>query len=224
MDLLISEEVVLLGLEEDKGSTTWLESWTTLNAALIVDAILHRAVTVTDDELFPAAAPEHPLLRAVHDAVAAEEKPRTVTDWVTRIAYAFKPLHAVAEHLVERGVLAQEKGKVLGLFSTVRYPEADPEPELSLRVRMRAVLVDGEAPSAHDALLIALLHSEYGRIDAIYDGEERAVRKAAKARAKDIAEHAEDQPGIRGVNEAVEAALIVAVVAPSIVATTAATT
>lgn len=50
------------------------------------------------------------------------------------------------------------------------------------------------------------------------------MRKAAKARAKDIAEHAEDQPGIRGVDEAVEAALIVTVVAPTIVETTAATT
>lgn len=209
MDLLISEELLLLALDEEKGGNAWLEAWQALPIAVVVDAIATRAVTVEDDHLRPGVEPDHPLLRRVRDAVAAESKPHSLQHWVAGLPTVLKPLiPSVAEQLVARGVLRQEPGRVLLFWNTTDLPEADPRPERALRARLRAVLVDGAGPSAHDTQLITLLHHDYGRIDAVFADEERDVRKAARARAAHIAEHAAEQPGARASVDAAEAAAV----------------
>jgi hypothetical protein len=114
--------------------------------------------------------------------------------------------------LVERGVLDEQRHRTLGVFKSVRYPELDPGPEQELRARLRRVLVEGEEPSAFDASLLGLL-VPLDLVKRVVDKEER---KAAKARAKQIAQ--------RGpVGDAVDAAVREQVMA-AVIATTVATT
>lgn len=94
-----------------------------------------------------------------------------------------KVVERVASGLVERGVLDEQRGKVLGLFKSVRFPERDPEPERELRARLRRVLVDGEEPDERTALLLMLLVP----LDMVERVVERDEHKAAEARAKAIA-------------------------------------
>lgn len=221
MDLLISEELLLIGLDDEKGGTTWLEHWTALHTAVLVDAIAAGAVTVADDRLRPGVEPAHPLLRRVRAAVAEDREPRPVTEWAARIGTVLKPLLAsVAAGLVERGVLREERGRALGMFPTLRYPEADPGPERAVRARLRRVLVDGDAPSAHDTLLVALIGSDVGGIDRLLPDDDRAVRRSARARAVAIAENAADQPAIRAAEEAAAftaALMVTTVIVPTII-------
>lgn len=187
MGLLISEELLLLGLDHRKGGTSWSEVWAPLSVGVIVDAIAAGTVTVSEDRLHPGDEPEHPLLRRVRAAVVDEGEARSLLHWVSRLPKVLAPLApTVGARLVERGVLREEPGRVLLFWSTTRLPEADPGPERALRARLRAVLVDGSAPSAHDTQLVALLHHDPGRIDAVLSDEDRQVRKAARgARRRD---------------------------------------
>jgi hypothetical protein len=95
-----------------------------------------------------------------------------------------KPAERVATGLVERGVLDAERSKTLGLFKSVRFPQRDPEPERALRAHLRDVLVERAEPTEWDALLLSLLVP----LDLVKRVVDRSERKAAEARAKDIAD------------------------------------
>ena len=112
-------------------------------------------------------------------------------------------------------MLDETRHKRLGLFETTRYPELDPSPERALRSELQTVLTSGQTPSDFAASLLGLLVP----MDLVGRLVERADRKAAKARAKEVAE--------RGpVGDAVKAAVqqqITAVVAAGAAAAAAST-
>ena len=145
MDLILAEQLLLLFLDDDKGSER--ASWggdPGLAGALLLDLTAAGALDERDGKLAatPSAALEHPALRAAYAAIAAAEKPRDAKGWVGRLPKELKPLAGtIADRLVERGVLAEEQRKLLGLFPTTRFPQVDPEPERALRERLRAVLL-----------------------------------------------------------------------------------
>jgi hypothetical protein len=181
--------MLLLALDADKGGTTWLSGWTALTGGVLVDAIVAGAVTVEGDALHPGAEQEHPLLRRVREVVAQDE-PRTLADWLQRLPVEADPLlEAVAARLIESGVLTEQRGRILGLIPTTRFPEADPTAERELRARLRSVLVDGAEPDQHDLLLIALVQPA-GLLAVVTETDERAVRRAARQRAQELAARA----------------------------------
>lgn len=114
-------------------------------------------------------------------------------------------------------MLAEQHGKVLGLFPTTRWPEVDPAPERSLRHRLNGVLAVGAEPDPHTALLVCLL-SPLGLIRGLVDKEDG---KRAESRAKDTAkQNAAASATSAAVSEsvqAVQAAILVAVIVPTII-------
>ncbi|MEV1295992.1 GPP34 family phosphoprotein [Pseudonocardia sp. NPDC049635] len=220
-DLLLSEELLLIGLHDETGkSDGWFDP-SALHGALICDLIESGAVTVDEKKrVHPGdRAPEHPALRKVYDLVAAESKPRHVWHWVNTLPWKHpKPAELVAERLVDDGVLSREEGKVLGLFRTTRLPALDPAPERALRERLRAVLVTGIEPDAHDALLIALLHST-SQVKTALAGADPTERKIGVKRAAAIAKDLKHNPVVKAQYDAAVAAAMAAVTA-TVVATT----
>jgi hypothetical protein len=161
----------------------------------------------------------------VREAVAAEPEPRTVADWVQHLPVVIDPLlDAVAAGLVERGVLGEEHGTVLGLVPTTRYPEADPSAERALRGRLRSILVDGTEPDPHDLLLIALVEPA-GLLATATGDEERSVRRAARKRGAELAERATTDPAggaaVAAVSSVASSAAVAAMMG-AVVTTTAA--
>jgi hypothetical protein len=224
--------MLLLSLDSEKGGTSWLGGWTALAGGALVDALAAGAVRIEGERLRPGAEVDHPLLQRVRDAVAAREEPLTLTEWVQRLPGDLDPfLAAVAGRLVEAGVLAERRTKVLGLFPTTRFPEADPGPERELRARLRSVLVDGAEggraePDGHDLLLIAL-DEPAGLLAVLTEDDDRDARKAARARAAELAERGRTVEGSGTAVQAVAAvgqSAALATMMGSVAATTAATT
>ncbi|MEJ8278244.1 GOLPH3/VPS74 family protein [Pseudonocardia spirodelae] len=219
-DLLLSEELLLIGLHDDTGKPAGWFDPQRLHGALLCDLIERGAVTVDErKKVHPAAVPEHPALRAVYDTVAGSSAPRSVAHWTSTLPWKHtKPAELVAGRLVERGVLAREEGRVLGLFRTTRLPEADPGPERALRERLRAVLVTGTTPTAHDALLVALLHGTH-QVRAALDGVDGPQRRAGEKRAKEIAKGLQDDPVLKAQYDAAVLAAVMTTVATTVVVT-----
>jgi len=208
MDLIIAEQLLLLFLDDDKGSER--ASWggdPGLAGALLLDLTAAGAIGERDGKLVatPSVALEHPALRAAYAAVAASEKPRDAKGWVGRLPKELKPLAGtIADPLVERGVLAEERRKLLGLFKTTRFPQVDPAPERELRERLRAVLLGERTPAPQEAMLVALLQP-YDLVGKLVPGDRR---KEAKQRAKALAEGGAAVKAVDDAIKGIQAAVI----------------
>lgn len=192
-ELSLREEVLLLALDDEKGSEG---SEGTLGyglaAAILVELASAGCLVEEHGKLVPGpeGAPHDPLLADALDEIASSRKPRKAQHWVERLPSKPGDLkQRVAGGLVERGVLEEDRGRVLGLIPRTRYPQADPGPERSLRERLAAVLLEGREPSPHDALLLAVIEP----LDLVKRVVPKDRRKDAARRAREVAD-----PGLLG--------------------------
>ncbi|UGS38848.1 GOLPH3/VPS74 family protein [Capillimicrobium parvum] len=220
MELILAEQTLLIALDDEKGrdSTSW-GSDPGLAAALLLDLARHELVVVDADGRLAAVdgpPPGHELLREAHAAILGSERRRNAKGWVGRLPHELKPLRTrLARGLVERGILTEQRTKFLGLLPTTRFPAADERPERELRERLHQVLVEGREPSEDEALLIGLLEP----LELIDTVVERDERRAARKRAKAVAEQGIAGRAVRDAVASVQAAVIAAVVASSVAAT-----
>jgi len=219
--LLLAEEIFLLTHHGETGrarGTLALDNG--LAGALLLDLAAQELVAAEGKVIMAVAGgASHPLLASAHAVLLHSDKPRTAQHWVNRLPAALKPLgQKVGQSLAERGVLAEQHRKFLGLFPTTSWPELDPTPERELRHRLTEVLVEGAEPDPHAALLVSLL-SPLGLVRGLV---EREHRKEAESRAKHIAKEnaaaAATSAAVSRSVQAVQAAIMVAVLVPTITA------
>ncbi|UNX53992.1 GPP34 family phosphoprotein [Georgenia sp. TF02-10] len=223
MGLLLAEQTLLIALDDEKGRSTALWAGEAgLAAALLLDLGRSGHLTVGPDKKLVAAGgepPAHDVLGAAYRAIRDSAKPRDAKGWVDRLQRELRPLgERLARGLVARGVLSEERSRVLGLFPTTRFPAADPVPEMELRRGLGEVLVIGRTPTEEEALLVGLLEP-LELVDRVVAKEDR---RAARRRAKEIGES-----GVVGdaVGEAVrdlQAAVMIGTIAASVGGTAAA--
>jgi hypothetical protein len=186
--MLIAEELLLLLLDDEKGANQLMVYAVDggLAGALLLDLVASGRLDERDGKLIATGSePSEPALAVVWRTIREADEPRDAKHWVSKLPGKLKPIQGtVAQGLVARGVLDEQRRKLLGLFKTMRYPEVDPGPEDELRARLRSVLVDGAAPDPRTASLLGLLVP----MDMVKRLVERPERKAAGQRAKAIAE------------------------------------
>ncbi|MDO9357207.1 MAG: GPP34 family phosphoprotein, partial [Solirubrobacteraceae bacterium] len=130
--LLIAEELFLLTHDDESGKgsgTMGLDNG--YAGALLLDLAAAGLIDADDELVRPATyaggTPPHPLLEDALAELRASKEPRKAKHWVNKLPGALKPIGTrVGASLVERGVLSEERSKVLGLFPTTKWPEVDP--------------------------------------------------------------------------------------------------
>ena len=217
---LIAEDLLLLLLDDRKGTISGAYTRTALGGAVLVELALAEAVTVEEKtkvwrsaKVRAEAAPGSldPVLERAHATIG--EKERSAQDLVDRLGKGLDD--ELAERLVRKGILERREGRILGLFPVTRWPAVDSAHEEAVRRELTAALVEGAQPDARTAALVALLHA-IGRAHKTvrHDGlPSSEVRK----RAKRIAE---GDWAAKAVKDAIEAstAAIAAVAAGAAVA------
>ncbi|MDP2773653.1 MAG: GPP34 family phosphoprotein [Nocardioides sp.] len=189
MDTLIAEDLLLLLLDDEKGTpraSSYLS--TALGGAVLVDLALREAVAVDEKTSFwhtpkvratTGASPLDPVLAAALATVA--EKERSAQDLVTRLGKGLK--ETLTDRLVERGLVHRQDDKVLGVFSRTRWPAADATHEREVLGRVSTTLLQGVQPDPRTGALIALL-AAVDQAHKVVDHEglpAREVKKRAKA-------------------------------------------
>jgi hypothetical protein len=211
VSLILAEELLLLGYDDEAGTrrTTW-DLANGLAGALLLDLGEAGCVAAEGKHLTATGrrAPEHPLLAETLALIANAAKPRNAKEWLGRLGHELRPLEQrVAQGLVDRGVLTEEERRVLKVFRTTRYPEADPEPERALRARLAAILLDERDPGPQDALLLSIL-MPYDLVKRLVPRERR--REAGK-RAKEIADQGVAGKAVEAAVKEVQAAILLAI-------------
>ena len=225
MDTLVAEDLLLLLLDDQKGTLAASGNAQPLfGGALLVELAVDGLVEVEERtsvwrsaKVRPVAGatpPADPLLAAALATVA--EKPRSAQDLVTRIGKGVR--EQLQERLVERGVLERRAGRFLGLFPHTTWPAADVDHERSVRRRLQDVLVTGLGPDARTASLVGLL-AAVDQAHRQVDRGELSAREVRK-RAKSIADGAWAADAVRDAVQAAQAATTAAVMAASTAAAT----
>jgi hypothetical protein len=211
----LPERLLLISLDEDGKPRDPRSSLANgLAGAALMELVLAGRLGRDDGRLVAPGgqATGDELLDFVLAEVRAQERPRKLKWWVSRLGSGGWGREPVRRRLIDKltgeGVLGRGEERVLGLVPVTRHPPTDPAAADQERAAVREVLVDGRPPDAPTAALVALV-SVCGLVDACV---ERPERRAARARAKQIA--AGDQMGgaVRELQEEM-AAMLAAVVA-----------
>lgn len=229
--LSLAEALLLVAIDDDANRVPSTQSFKLdygLAGALLLDLLLIGRLRLTADRIAMAdAAPTgNTVLDDAVNTIGDATKPRDAKYWVNRLA-GDHLRNRVVNELEQRQIVRREEHRVLWLFPADRFPTQDPAPEKRLRARLRAVLLDGQAPEPRDTALVALLktcdllgvvlsHAERQRADERITALTRP-EASGTAVSQTIA-------ATKAANDAVLAAVIAAVVAASIAASSAATT
>lgn len=218
--MLLAEELLLLALDDRTGRVGVREIDKGLAGAVLLELALLGRVRVAEKRenvragrlvLQPGPPPGHPVLDAGLATLEDREgrRPERV------IGALGKDLRdRLADGLVAAGVLRRERHRVLGLFPTRRLHAQDGTHEAAVRERIQAAL-RGATPDERTAALIALLSA----LKAVTTVFEVPDKRAARRRAREIAE---GQWAATAVRKAVEAALAATVTAATVASTAAA--
>jgi hypothetical protein len=216
MTTLIAEDLLLLLLDDEKGTATSSYVDVALGGAVLLELALAEAVTVRERTSIwsgakvvatPGAVVDDPVLAAGLATVA--ERERSASDLVNRLGKGVKAV--LAERLATRGLLQRQDDKVLGLFPRTRWLAADTAHEVEVRRRLSAVLVQGVEPDARTGALVALLAS-VDKAPASVD-HEGVPKRDVRRRAKEVAEGAWAADAVKDAIAASTAAVMAGVTA-----------
>jgi len=109
--------------------------------------------------------------------------------------------------LEKRGILRRERGRVLGMFPTTRWPADDSRGEDELRRQITDVLVAGAEPTARIAAIVGVLTAA----DMLKAVVSKPELTAAKTRGQEIAEGNWATDSVRRSIQEMQAAMTAAV-------------
>ncbi|MGW0043587.1 GOLPH3/VPS74 family protein [Rhodococcus sp. NPDC003348] len=219
---LLAEDLLLLLLDDDTGKPV-VDGATlprVLAGAVLLDLAIDGIVEPATGDgdvkkgrlvLTNRTAPLDPIL-AHAVAQLRGSKPMKPERAIEKLGTGLK--EAVLGRIVERGWVHESKGRLLGIFPTKTWPSVDATHERVVRDRLWTVLVDGAAPDPRTSALVSLLSAVDAAPKVFPDAGKKAIRK----RAKEIANGDWAAVAVHRAVEAVNAAVIAAVIVPSVAA------
>ncbi|WP_417683194.1 GOLPH3/VPS74 family protein [Pseudidiomarina aquimaris] len=222
MDIKLYEGLMLLALNEEKGTMSGAYIEYSVAAAVLAELLLLKRIQVDrDDKDKVDVVDDSPtgdkVLDEALEKMSKAKRRRKLKDWVSSIGHIKDLKHKVAEQLVEDGIIELEKKKVLWLFTQKVYPEVNPQPEQHLRHEMRRLVLDRPLEIDPRIALMLSLAQSARLLEQVFSKEEL---KASKKRIENIAKGEELGAIAKEVVAAVEVAVMIAVMMPAITAAT----
>ena len=222
--LFLHEEILLLALRDEEGTIASGTMYQyAIGAALLAELLLSKRVEVEQTGKrklvnFVSTSPlGEPLIDQCLEKVINAKRRAVLQTWVSRFAGIKNLKHRVAQQLCRRGILRADEDKVLLLFTRKIYPEVNPGPERELIRRLEhAIFTDTRDIDPRTVVLLSLANST-GLLKVVFD---KKKLKGRKARIKQIVDGEITGKAATEAIQAMQAAVMVAVITPTIVATT----
>ena len=161
-DLLLHEQVLLLGLHDEKGTANSALFSYGIAGAAVSDLLLMGRLRVEESRrkkmlVVAKSTPTGvPLLDECLTRIGSARRRATVSTWVGRLASMRNLNGRVAERLRQVGLLRKEEGRFLLIFPRVTYPTVNPNPEQRLVEAMRTAIAEDGDVDPKIAIVIAL--------------------------------------------------------------------
>lgn len=182
---------------------------TALAGAQLLDLVLAHKLSLADGRIVVSnSAPTgDSVLDEVLKKIADDPKTRKPAMWIPKMTRGLRK-RLLAE-LVRKGILAEDKKKILGFIPSTRHPSKDPSAETEVWDRLRCTLVENVVPDERTAALAAVIQAA-DLEGLILDRDER---KLAKSRLKELANNQAMSPAIARAISSVNAATTAAIMA-----------
>lgn len=223
--MLLAEEILLLLLDDDKGTMPGSASMavdTVIGGALLCELMLAERIEAVPKKpggkpdrlaVLSTAATGDELLDGALQRVAAREG-RPMTEALA--AAGKKAKKQLIARLVESGSLQDKRNRILGIFPSRTLPTGDARAEKEVRARVGAVLAGHRTPDPRSGTVIALLLSAQV-LEVAFPSPDRAARKEQKARAEKVATGSWASEATRVAVQNTQAVIAVAFMVPTIV-------
>lgn len=217
--LPLYEEILLLALDDDKGTTPMEGMFQkAMGGAILAELVLEGAITIDKDKknkVHPVngARVTDPILAECLELITEKEKPKKAQEWVMKFAGLKKLKERAARQLVDKGVLYEEEGTVLKIFKRTLFPERDGGPERDLQQRMEKAIFTYSSQVDHRTVIIVALAQATGMLKGMFD---KKRLKEAKPRLEDLANGSVAGDATREAVEAIQAAIMICVMVPVI--------
>jgi hypothetical protein len=212
----LPERLLLISLDQDgKPRDPGSSLANGLAGAALMELVLAGRLDQRDGRLVAPGgeATGDELLDFVLAEIRGQERPGKLKWWVNRLGSGGWGAAPVRRRLIDKltreGVLERAEERVLGLVPVTRHPTRDPALPDRERAAVREVLVAGREPDAAMAALVALVNV-CGLVDVCVARDER---RAAKARARRLAEGDQVGGAVRQLQDDMTAAMMAAVIA-----------
>ncbi|MBN2016722.1 MAG: GPP34 family phosphoprotein [Candidatus Cloacimonetes bacterium] len=175
--LSFAEELILLSLDDRKGTflpMSLMSFESALAGSILMELALSNKID-TDLEhliLIDDTPTGDPIYDDILHMIKEHPDDKNALYWVKEIRNRYSNLREVlTQRLVDKGFLEEKKRKILGLFPQKRYPVLNDSEEISIRQRIRQIVLSDEIPEPKDIVIISLIKS-CGLTDQIFSSKE----------------------------------------------------
>ena len=222
--LFLHEEILLLALRDEEGTIASGTMYQyAIGAALLAELLLSKRIEVEQSgkrKLVNLVSPTplgEPLIDECLEKVNSAKRRAVLQTWVSRFAGVKNLKHRVARQLCSRGILRADEDKVLLIFTRKIYPEVNPGPERELIERLRhAIFTETRDVDPCTVVLLSLANST-SLLKVVFD---KKKLKGRKARIKQIVNGEITGKAATEAIQAMQAAVMVAVIMPAMMTTT----
>ena len=161
--LSIAEEVLLLSVDDETGIFLYgpdVHIELALSGAVLMDLALLDRIDTDPERLFvvDTAPTGDEILDEVLARIAASETERPTERWLSDLREDAGALRGrLIDRLVGQGILERVEDRVLGMFSTWRYPVVDDRADREIRHRIVNILFSDEIPDPRDVMIVDLV-------------------------------------------------------------------
>lgn len=222
--LFFHEAIMLLALRDEEGTIAPGTMYQyAIGGAVLAELLLLNRIGIEKSKkkklvnLVSSKPLAEPLIDECLEKIGSAKRRASLQTWVSRFAGVKNLKHRVAEQLCKRGILRADEGNVLLIFTRKIYPEANPEPERKLIERLREAVFTDTQDVDPRTVVIASLANSAGLLKVVFD---KKKLKGRKARIEQVINGEMTGKAAREAIEAMQAAVMVAVIMPAIISTT----
>lgn len=223
--LFLHEEILLLALRDREGTIASSGSMYqyAVGGAVLAELLLQGRVEIEHVrkkkflKLIDPTPFGDDLIDQCLTKVANAKRRAVLQTWVSRFAGVKDLKHIVARGLCRRGILMVQEQDILLFFKRNVYPEVNPEPESEIIARLEeAIFTDNPDIDARTVVLLSLAKSA-DLLKVVFD---KKRLKARKTRIEQISNGDISGKATKQAIEAMQAAVMVAVIMPAIMSST----
>ncbi|MCU4176916.1 GOLPH3/VPS74 family protein [Carboxylicivirga sp. N1Y90] len=202
MDLTLTDELMLLALDDEKGNfvAESLAFTYALSGSIIMELSHRDKIDLRGKDVIIKGSGRtgDALLDSQLELIRQSKKVRKIDYWIDKIGGKESDIieNSIAK-LVKSGILRKEEKKYLWVFTSKKYPTSNPKVENLLRGRLLDVIEKNAEPSLNEIMLISLVDACSLNVEVF--GKEKA--KKYKKRIKSVIE---ESGGNAAINEAVK--------------------